>query len=56
MTVNEIIQELYILTQAVIKDEDGNDITYQDMQDMFYQKIEHLADALGIEIKEPGEE
>ncbi|MFV8290827.1 hypothetical protein ACNNMX_02115 [Aerococcus viridans] len=56
MTVSEIVQELYILTQSDIKDENGDDITYQYMQDMFYQEVENLADALGIELKDPWEE
>ena len=50
--MNEIVQALYQLTQDDIKNENGEDITYQDMQDMFYQCLEYLADTLGIELND----
>lgn len=50
--VNDIIQDLYKMTQATIIDkETGEPITVEDLQDLFYQDIEQLAYVLGIELE-----
>lgn len=51
--VNDIIQDLYKMTQAAITDkETGEPITVEDLQDLFYQDIERLAYVLGIELED----
>lgn len=54
ITVKSVVLDLYDLTQATsITDEEGNQITSEDLQDLFYQDIEQLADLLGIDLSEP---
>lgn len=53
MTVNDYLQDLYKMTQATITDkETGEPITVEDLQDLFYQEIEQLADLMGIELED----
>lgn len=54
ITVKSIVLDLYDLSQATsITDEVGNQITLEDLQYLFYQDIETLADLLGIDLSEP---
>ena len=53
ITVKSIVLDLYDLSQVTsITDEDGNQITIEDLQHLFYQDIENLADLLGIDLDE----
>lgn len=53
-TVKSIVLDLYELTQATDMKwtETGEPLSTQDVQDMFYQDIEALADLLGIDLDE----
>ncbi|MFV8259989.1 hypothetical protein [Aerococcus urinaeequi] len=51
-TVAGILQDMYSITQSTIRDkETGEPIETDDLQDMFYQDIEQLAELLGVELK-----
>lgn len=50
--ITNIIQDLYQMTQSEIKNEYGQPITVEDLQDLFYQDIEQLAELLGIELED----
>lgn len=51
-TVKSIVLDLYAITQAneIKSTETGEEISVQDLQYLFYQDIENLADLLGIDL------
>lgn len=42
------VQEMYEYTQANITNDDGSPIKVEELQDIFYQKVEHLAYHLNV--------
>lgn len=54
ITVKSIVLDMYEMSQSnkITERETGNEISVQDLQQMFYQEIENLADLLGIDLDE----
>ncbi len=54
ITVKSIVLDMYEMSQSnkITERETGNEISVQDLQHMFYQEIENLADLLGIDLDE----
>lgn len=54
MNAKNIISNMYELTQAekISDTETGKEISIQDLQHLFYQELENLAEVLGIELEE----
>lgn len=54
ITVKSIVLDMYEMSQSnkITERETGNEISVQDLQYMFYQEIENLADLLGIDLDE----
>lgn len=48
--IANVVQEMYEYTQANITNDDGSPITVEELQDIFYQKVEHLAYHLNVEL------
>lgn len=55
ITVKSVVLDLYDLTQAtsITDSETGEEVSIQDLQDLFYQDVEQLADLLGIDLRKP---
>lgn len=48
--IANVVQEMYEYTQADITNDDGSPITVEELQDIFYQKVEQLAYHLNVEL------
>ena len=53
-SVKSIVLDMYEISQSekITAEETGQEISIPDLQDLFYQEIEQLADLLGIDLDE----
>lgn len=54
ITVKNVLLDMYDLTQAksITDKETGEEISVQDLQDLFFQHVDMLSDLLGIDLEE----